>query len=297
MQTELLRWPKARAQQVVPDPVGGATVLASAPQDHALLVKLDPAGKQLWEQRPTEKFIAPVLAPIASGGYFLLADDGIRRLDDRGASASPPVSVPHRLRLAHAAVDSTGALVAVGSAMDQVHIFKFTPELGKAWERRYERPGVDHSEAVAIGPDDRICAGGSTEVDPVDGPDSHSGESYSTDIWIRCYTAQGELLWSKRYNAQRFNPKTKRFEQDHFLSALLFAPDGKIVVHGHSSDSPTWIFEVDARGEVGWRIDLENVFNTVAALSDDGTLQVAGPIRRLEGRGNDWLWFGRLRPE
>src|SRR5690606_21780039 len=125
------------------------------------------------------------------------------------------------------AFDSKGALLVagVGRGLREGRIAKLTPDLRLAWDHRFDRPGYDAARAVVAGADDRVCVGGETETVALDGPDSHHGEGYATDVWIRCYTSAGKLLWSRQYTAEDTTDVSKRYTEDHTIDDMAFLPD------------------------------------------------------------------------
>ena len=191
------------------------------------------------------------------------------------------------------ALDSQGSLAIAGAASrGGAPTAKFSPELQPVWERRYERPGEEQADAVIVGVDDQICAGGITETVPTDGARSHHAESYATDVWIRCYTATGKQLWEGRYSEQC----SRRAEQDHTLTSMALAPDGGIVFTGSNCRSPTWIQKVGDSGDVGWSVEIEDLRDPWIAVGQEGQVHVAGKLSQDLIGANTWIWRATLVP-
>lgn len=292
-QRELKQWPEGFLRQLLIEPSGNLLALFEVGLEKLRLEKLDEEGRSLNSQDILGKHDSPLVLAGADGP-ILTWDGGLGRVR-AGEPLVAAVSLNYSPRAA--AFDAAGALLLVGDRnRGGAPIEKYSRELHSIWKRSYEGPGPQVANSVVVGADDLVYVGGMTEAVPIDGPDSHRGEDYATDIWLRCYSNAGKLLWDGRYPSPKGEAE-RRGEYDQSLTGIVLDPDAGVIFVGKSRNANTWIQQVSAEGQAGWWVELANLSNARIAAGPDGLVQVAGELPRDDGPQMDHVWRAVLKPD
>jgi uncharacterized delta-60 repeat protein len=190
---------------------------------------------------------------------------------------------------AKVAVAPDGSIYAVGTRYvegqsDNIWVGKFSPQGLAVWSDTYD--GSDHwtdwGGGVAVAPDGSVYAVGSSH---------ETGNTY--DIWVRKYTPDGAVVWTRTYDEGNYL---------QYGNGLAVSPDGSVYVVGITVavSGDIVILKYSPEGDLLWRrtydgaaADDDAAYD--AAVAGDGSLYVTGAVWAVHNYES--LWLGKYSPD